>query len=137
MIHPRVHLVTAEVVATMHGISCEAVYHRVDTAEGWMWVWNVGAARGRELRFWSKEQLFRTETKNLELNEVVRKLVPTRALSGGMQKWEVCDLLRVSRYQVSELQLPFIPRAGGMWISTSELENFFRRRWLFASTKRS
>ena len=135
MIHPRVHLVTAEVVATMRGISGESVYHRVDTGDGWMWVWNVGAARGRELRFWSRELREPAATKSFQLEDVIRQIVPRRELFGSVQKWEVCDLLRVSRYQVSELQLPFVPRAGGMWIATGDLENFFRRRWLFASTR--
>ena len=133
MIHPRVHLVTAEVVATMHGISCEAVYHRVDTAEGWMWVWNVGAGSERSLRFWSRE--LTGDTSKLALDAVIHQIVPRREMSGGLQKWEVAELLRVSRRQLLDLDLRFVPRAGGMWIATTDLETFFRRRWLFANTR--
>jgi len=133
MIHPRIILVTAEVVATMRGLTCEAVYNQVDTDTGWQWVWNVGGGRERSLRFWSKEQNFPEATRNLRLEEVIGQLVPRRELSGGFQKWEVAELLRVSRRQLMDLEMPFVPRHGGMWIPAEELKNFFRRRWCYAA----
>lgn len=133
MIHPRITLVTAEVVATMRGCSCEAVYQRVDTDAGWQWVFNVGTGRERELRFWSREQLQPAETRSLQLPEVIQQIVPARNLSGGYQKWEVGELLRVSRQRLLELDLRFAPRNGGMWVAQVDLENFFRRRWLFSN----
>jgi hypothetical protein len=131
MIHPRVQLVTADFVGTLHGLSTEAVYKRVDTDEGWMWVFNAGTGTERALRFWKREQVEPLATRCLHLEEVIRQIVPPRQLSGGWQKWEVADLLRLSRRRLMELNLNFQPRNGGLWLPQAELTHFFRTRWLY------
>jgi hypothetical protein len=146
MIHPRVNLVHAEVVATMRGVSREAVYDLVDGAgsdgESYLWVFNVCACpkRERELRFWSLELNNPKAVRSLNLEEVIKQIVPRRDVVPGqfcgLPNWQVRDLLRVSRRTLLDLrpELGSVPHNGGMYVPRAELEKFFRRRWCFAST---
>lgn len=140
MIHPRVQLVSAEVVATMRGISRENIYELLDGgADTFNWVFNVGTSeRLREPRFWTRELREPVAVRDLALDEVIRQIVPRRDLLQGqfcgLPKWQVAELLRVSRRQLLELngELPAVPHAGGMYVAREKIEHFFRRRWLFA-----
>jgi len=146
MIHPRITLVHAEVVATMRGISRESVYELVDGAGdgdlgAFVWVFNVCASPGlRELRFWSRELHEPLSVRGFDLEEVIRQIVPRRdALPGqfcGLPNWQVRDLLRVSRATLMELrdELDTVQYKGGLYVPRESLENFFRRRWCFAAT---
>lgn len=144
MIHPRVQLVTAEVVATMRGIPRELVYELVDGGtDSFMWVFNVSTSpRLRDPRFWTRELREPVATQIFGLEEVIQQLVPRRdQLPGqfcGLPKWQLGDLLRVSRRQLLELadELPAEPHLGGMFVRRSHIEAFFRRRWLFANVVR-
>ncbi len=146
MIHPRVNLVHAEVVATMRGVAREAVYDLVDgvgnNGESFIWVFNVCARpnRERELRFWSRELNQPAAVRGLLLEEVIRQIVPRRDVVPGqfcgLPNWQVRDLLRVSRRTLLDLrsELGSVPHNGGMYVPRVALESFFRRRWCFAAT---
>ena len=149
MIHPRVTLVHAEVVATLRGVSREAIYDAVDGADGtgdsFMWVFNVcaSAQRERELRFWSPELNAPETVRGLNLEEVIRRIVPRRDVVPGqfcgMPNWQVRDLLRVSRRTMLDLrdELQAVPHQGGIYVPRAGLESFFRRRWCFAATNKT
>ena len=142
MIHPRVQLVTAEVVATMRGISRDSVYELVDGADdangAFMWVFDVGTSVSRELRFWARELREPVAVRNFSLEEVIGQLVPRRDLVPGqfcgLPNWQVGELLRVSKGTLINLrpELNAEARSGGIYIPRPALEDFFRRRWLFA-----
>ena len=139
MIHPRVQLVTAEVVATMRGISRENVYELVDGGtDTFMWVFNVGQGNKRELRFWTRELREPVAVRDFHLDEVVRQIVPRRDLVPGqfcgMPNWELVDLLRLTRPALMDLrdELCGEARSGGIYYPRPAIEDFFRRRWLFA-----
>lgn len=143
MIHPRVILVHAEVVATWRGVSREMVYDLVDGGGDEMgsllWVFNVCASLGREreLRFWARELREPQAVKDFSLDEVIRQIVPRReAVPGqfcGLPNWQVRDLLRVSRRTLLDLrgELGTVQHQGGLYVPRATLENFFRRRWCF------
>jgi hypothetical protein len=146
MIHPRIHLVSAEVVATMRGVSREQVYELVDGGaaggkDAYLWVFNVGTFRERELRFWAQELREPAASRGLSLDEVVHRLVPRRDLVPGqfcgLPNWQVGELLRLRRQQLLNLrqELQAVPRSGGIYIPRPALENFFKRRWLFAGNR--
>jgi hypothetical protein len=143
MIHPRVTLVTTEVVATMRGISREAAYSLADGGLGdecFMWVFNVATnpERERELRWWRRELETPLETRSLSLEEVIRQIVPRRdVLPGqycGLRNWEVGELLRISRMALLTLreELQAEPRNGGIYVPRAALEKFLRTRWCYA-----
>jgi hypothetical protein len=141
MIHPRVQLVTAEVVATMRGVSRETVYAWADGGfgdESFLWVFNVASRTSeRELRFWKTEIETPAATRRLALNAVVAQIVPRReALPGqfcGLPNWQVGDLLRLSRQQLLNLreELGAVPHNGGIYVPRANLEQFFIRRWCY------
>jgi hypothetical protein len=151
MIHPRVILVTAEVVATMRGISREAAYALADGADfnfpfssgpaAYQWVFNVAThpTSERELRFWARELNTPAAVQTLTLDEVIRQIVPRRDIVPGqfcgLPNWQVGDLLRVSRATLLGLrrELQAVPHAGGIYVPRAALETFFRRRWCYAS----
>ena len=151
MIHPRVILVSAEVVATMRGISREAAYALADGVDEvpltsgpstYQWVFNVGTnpTHERELRFWSRELNQPEAVSGMTLDDVVRQIVPRRELLPGqfcgLRNWEVGELLRVSKVTLLALrrELQAVPRAGGIYIPRASLENFLRHRWCYAQT---
>ena len=152
MIHPRIIMVSAEVVATMRGISREAVYALADGANfeiplssgpsTYQWVFNVAAnpTRERELRFWTRELNQPAAVSAMTLDDVVRQIVPRRELLPGqfcgLRNWEVGELLRLHKSSLLSLrrELQAVPRAGGIYIPRASLENFLRRRWCYAQT---
>ncbi len=144
MIHPRIILVTAEVVATMRGVAREVIYQMADGAyggESYLWVFNIATnpERERELRFWSREINAPAATKNLSLSQVVQQIVPRReGLPGqfiGLRNWEVGELLRVPNVTLLALrgELQAVPHNGGIYVPRAALENFFARRWCYAN----
>jgi len=145
MIHPRITLVTADYIATERGISVEAVHEMVDglgdNAESFTWVFNIAPAMNikRELRFWAKEVINPAQASGLSLEAVLKAIIPRReAVPGqfvGLCNWEVRELLRVSRRTLIELreELKAVPHNGGIYVPRQALEDFFRRRWVFAS----
>ena len=149
MIHPAVMLVSAEVVATMRGISREAVYALAEetrlTAHGpaggsLLWIFNVSTRESgdRELRFWSTELANPLAVQCLTIDQVVARVVPARvALPGqfpGLSFWQAGDLLRVSRASLLELRPHLAPEdhRGCLYVRAETLRNFLKRRWLFA-----
>ena len=153
MIHPRVQLVSADYIATMFGVSKEAVHDNntgwkraeCDEALAYRWVFNVASDQNvkRELRFWSREVSDPRGTRSLQLEEVIRAMVPRRDVVPGqfcgLRNWEVGDLLRVSRAVLLELreELQARPHNGGIYVPRAALEDFFRRRWCFANCVRA
>jgi hypothetical protein len=53
----------------------------------------------------------------------------------GLRNWEVGELLTLSRRRLIELREEWraINRDGCIWVPRANLENFLRRRWVFAS----
>jgi hypothetical protein len=142
MIHPRIILASADAVATHRGVSLEAIYDQVDGGfgdESFLWVFNIASDLNakRELRFWSREINAPESTRSLDLEDVIKAIVPRRdALPGqfcGMRNWEVGDLLRVSRPMLLDLrvELEAVPHNGGIYVPRAALEKFFRRRWCY------
>ena len=144
-IHPRITLVTTEVVGSVKGCSREQVYDQVDGGrDTFLWVFDVSAELGksrRELRFWTRELERPAEVRGLKLVEVLPLIVPRRDLFPsqfpGLPYWQVRDLLRVSRELMLQLrtEMQIELRSGAMWVRRDSIETFLRRRWVSAATE--
>jgi hypothetical protein len=140
-IHPRIKLVTAEVVASIRGISREAIYDEslAESDLQYIWVFNVSANPDkegeRELRFWTRELQDPAQVQTLSLDDVINQILPGRPT---LANWEVRDLLRLSREHLRRLrpELEATELNNTIQIPRSGLEKFFRRRWINSVAQR-
>jgi hypothetical protein len=126
-----------DTVSCVVGLSVARIYDLVESGR-YLWVWNVSSGVGarRELRFWSREINDPASVAGLNLDAVIKSVIPDRGhVPGqreGLHNWEFRHLLRLSKPTACELrkELGICGKIRHLFVPRPRLEQFFRRRWI-------